>query len=646
MKALEIDIETYSSVNLAKCGVYRYTESPDFEILLFGYSADGSAVKTVDLASGEELPADILHALTDDSVIKWAHNAQFERVCLSRYLGLPQGTYLDPEAWRCSMVWAAYMGLPLSLEGVGAVLGLEKQKLTEGKDLIRYFSVPCSPTKSNGGRTRNMPGHDPEKWSRYKAYNIRDVETEMQIREKLANFPVPDFVWDEYHLDQEINDRGILVDMPFVKQALAIDEITRSRLTEAMRNITNLENPNSVAQMKSWLSDNGLETDTLGKKTVAALINETDGDVSGALALRQQLAKSSVKKYQAMANAACADDRCRGMFQFYGANRTGRFAGRMVQLQNLPQNHMGDLSQARALVRAGNMDALDMLYDDIPDTLSQLIRTAFIPAVGKKFYVADFSAIEARVIAWFAGESWRTQVFKDGGDIYCASASQMFKVPVEKHGINGHLRQKGKIAELALGYGGSVGALKAMGALEMGLEEEELQPLVNAWRESNPHIVSFWWDVDAAVKTAVKERRQTTVKEITFYYRSGMLFIRLPSGRTLAYVKPRMGENRFGGESVTYEGVGSTKKWERIESYGPKIVENIVQATSRDILMYAMKNLREYRIVAHVHDEIIIEANPEVSLETVCKEMGRVPPWAEGLILRADGYTCDFYMKD
>lgn len=646
MKNLEIDIETYSSVSLQKCGVYKYAESPDFEILLFGYSPDGAPVKTIDLASGEKLPADVRHALTDDSVVKWAHNAQFERVCLSRYLGLPQGMYLDPEAWRCSMVWAAYMGLPLSLEGVGAVLGLEKQKLTEGKDLIRYFSVPCNPTKANGGRTRNLPEHDPEKWARYKAYNVRDVETEMQIREKLAGFPVPDFVWDEYHLDQEINDRGIRVDMPFVRQALAIDEISRNRLTEAMKSITDLENPNSVAQMKSWLSDNGLETDTLGKKTVAVLIEETDGDISEALSLRQQLAKSSVKKYQAMENAACADDRCRGMFQFYGANRTGRFAGRLVQLQNLPQNHMNDLAEARALVREGNMDALDMLYDDIPDTLSQLIRTAFIPAEGQKFYVADFSAIEARVIAWFAGEDWRTQVFKDGGDIYCASASQMFKVPVVKHGVNGHLRQKGKIAELALGYGGSVGALKAMGALEMGLEEEELQPLVNVWRESNPHIVSFWWDVDAAVKRVVKERRQETVKGVTFYYRSGMLFIRLPSGRTLAYVKPRMGENRFGGESVTYEGVGSTKKWERIESYGPKFVENIVQATSRDILMYAMKTLRHCSIVAHVHDEIIIEADPRVSLDVVCEQMGRVPPWAAGLILRADGYTCDFYMKD
>lgn len=662
MKNIEIDIETYSSVSLQKCGVYKYAESPDFEILLFGYSVDGSPVTTVDLACGEEIPEAVLDALTDDTVTKWAHNAQFERVCLSRYLS-DRGISLDPfhdnhplsrecarflnlESWRCSMVWAAYMGLPLSLEGVGAVLGLEKQKLTEGKDLIRYFSVPCSPTKANGGRTRNLPGHDMEKWERYKAYNIRDVETEMQICEKLSKFPVPEEIWDEYHIDQEINDRGIHVDMPFVEQAIAVDELSRKRLTAAMKELTDLENPNSVSQMKEWLSGNGLETDTLGKKAVAALIEETDGEVSEALSLRQQLAKSSVKKYQAMQNAACADDRCRGMFQFYGANRTGRFAGRLVQLQNLPQNHMTDLEQARSLVRLGNMDALDMLYDDIPDMLSQLIRTAFIPSDGQKFYVADFSAIEARVIAWFAGEDWRTQVFQDGGDIYCASASQMFKVPVEKHGVNGHLRQKGKIAELALGYGGSVGALKAMGAIDMGLAEEELQPLVNAWRQSNPHIVRFWWDVDSAVKKAIKEHQPQTVKGVKFYYQSGMLFILLPSGRRLAYVKPRMGENRFGGESVTYEGVSGTKKWERIESYGPKFVENIVQATSRDILMYAMKTLRCCEIVAHVHDEIIIEADPKMSLEVLCEQMAHVPPWADGLLLRTDGYVCDFYKKD
>ena len=661
MKNLEIDIETYSSVSLQKCGVYKYAEADDFEILLFGYSVDGGKVDVIDLASGEEIPADILKALTDDTVIKWAFNAQFERVCLSRYLSdkgisldpfhdqhplsTECGRFLNPEAWKCSMVWSAYMGLPLSLEGIGAVLGLEKQKLSEGKDLIKYFSVPCNPTKANGGRTRNLPEHDPEKWFRFKAYNVRDVETEMQIQKRLAKYPVPEEVWEEYHIDQEINDRGILADMDFVERAISIDEKSRSRLMADMRELTELDNPNSVVQMKEWLSDNGVEMDTLGKKAVAAMIEETDGDVSEALSLRQQLAKSSVKKYQAMKNAACRDNRCRGMFQFYGANRTGRFAGRLVQLQNLPQNHMPDLEQARAIVKSGDYEILDMLYDDIPDTLSQLIRTAFIPKPGTKFYVADFSAIEARVIAWFAGEQWRTKVFEEGGDIYCASASQMFKVPVEKHGVNGHLRQKGKIAELALGYGGSVGALKSMGALDNGLTEDELQPLVDAWRQSNPHIVSFWWDIHRAVKKAIKERMPQTAYGIKIFCQSGMLFITLPSGRNLSYVKPRIGENRFGGESVTYEGIGGTKKWERLESYGPKFVENIVQATSRDLLMNAIKTLRCCSIVAHIHDEIIIEADPSMSLDVLCEQMARTPPWAKGLLLRADGYVCDFYKK-
>lgn len=646
MRTISVDLETFSSVSLQKCGVYKYAESPDFEILLFGYSVDGGDVRVIDIACGEKIPGEILAALTDDTVTKWAFNAQFERVCLSRYLGLPQGEFLDSVSWRCSMVWSAYMGLPLSLEGVGAVLGLEKQKLTEGKELIRYFCSPCKETKKNGGRTRNLPMHDGDKWIRFKAYNKRDVETEMQIQNRLAKFPVPDEIWGEYHLDQEINDRGIRVDKTLVRQAIRLDEMTKKRLTEDLRYLTDLDNPNSVVQLKGWLADSGLETETLGKKAVASLIGETEGDVSEVLSLRLQLARSSVKKYQAMENAACRDDRCRGMFQFYGANRTGRFAGRLVQLQNLPQNHMSDLAEARSLVRAGNTETLDLLYDDIPDTLSQLVRTAFIPAEGLKFYVADFSAIEARVIAWFAGEHWRTEVFKAGGDIYCASASQMFGVPVEKHGVNGHLRQKGKIAELALGYGGGIGALKAMGALEMGLEEEELQPLVDAWRASNPNIVRFWWDVDRAVKKVTKERSSVSVRGVRFFYQSGMLFVTLPSGRNLAYVKPRIGENRFGGESVVYEGVGSTKKWDWIESYGPKFVENIVQATARDILMYAMKTLRGFRIVAHVHDEIVIEADPDTSLDEICAAMGRVPPWAEGLVLRADGYTCDFYMKD
>lgn len=646
LKSIAWDLETYSSVDLAKCGVYRYCESEDFEILLAAYSVDGGAVRVVDLACGEKLPEEILDALEDETVEKWSYNSQFERICLSRFLGYPAGNYLAPASWRCSMVWASTLGLPRSLESVGAVLGLEKQKLTEGKDLIRYFCVPCRPTKANGGRMRNLPEHAPEKWERFKAYNLRDVETEMQIQERLSRFPVPASIWEEYHLDQEINDRGIGVDMELVRQAIAVDARSRERLTAAMRELTELENPNSVQQMKQWLADQGMETDTLGKKAVAELIRTAPEPLREVLSLRQQLAKSSVKKYTAMENAVCADSRAHGMFQFYGANRTGRFSGRLIQLQNLYKNTMPDLAQARALVRSGNYEALSMLYEDIPDTLSQLIRTAFVPQNGRKFIVADFSAIEARVIAWFAGERWRLKVFEDGGDIYCASASQMFHVPVEKHGVNGHLRQKGKIAELALGYGGSVGALKSMGALEMGLAEEELQPLVDAWRSSNPMITQFWWDVDRAVKDCIRQRVPTETHGLRFAYRSAMLFITLPSGRKLAYVKPRIGENQFGGESVTYMGVSGTKKWERLESYGPKFVENIVQGTARDILCYAMRTLRNCAIVAHVHDEIIIEADRRMSLSAVCEQMGRTPPWAKGLKLRADGYECEFYQKD
>lgn len=642
MRSISIDIESYSDVDLSKCGVYKYASSPAFEILLFGYAVDGGAVQVVDLACGEKIPDEVIEALSDESVIKWAFNAMFERVCLSNYLG----EWLEPEGWHCTMVWSATLGLPLSLENAGAALGLEKQKLSEGKELIRYFCVPCKPTKTNGGRTRNLPEHDRERWERFKAYNLRDVEAEMQIQHKLLRFPVPDSVWEEYRQDQEINDRGIGVDMELVRQAIAMDARSREKLSAAMRELTDLENPNSVQQMKQWLAENGLETDTLGKKAVAELIKTAPEPLREVLSLRQQLAKSSVKKYTAMEKAVCEDSRAHGMFQFYGANRTGRFSGRLIQLQNLPQNHMPDLAQARELVRSGDYDALSMLYEDIPDTLSQLIRTAFVPQDGRKFIVADFSAIEARVIAWFAGERWRLKVFEDGGDIYCASASQMFHVPVEKHGVNGHLRQKGKIAELALGYGGSVGALKSMGALEMGLAEEELQPLVDAWRNSNPMITQFWWDVDRAVKECIKKRLQTETHGVRFTYQSGMLFITLPSGRRLAYVKPRIGENCFGGESVTYMGVGGTKKWERLESYGPKFVENIVQATSRDILCYAMQTLKNCAIVAHVHDEIIIEADRRMSLAAVCEQMGRTPLWAKGLKLRADGYECEFYEKD
>jgi len=646
MKTLSIDIETYSSTNLSKSGVYRYCESNDFEILLFAYSADSGPIQVIDLACGEKLPDAILAALTNDAVIKWAFNASFERICLSRYLGLPTGDYLSPKSWHCSMIWSATMGLPLSLVGVGAVLGLTKQKLSEGKDLIKYFCQPCTATKVNGGRTRNRPFHALDKWALFKSYNLRDVEVEMAIQKKLAHFPVPDSIWAEYHLDQQINDRGVLLDMDLVQQAITMDSRSRSELISTMKAITELENPNSVQQMKGWLADNGLETDTLGKKVVNELIKIAPPELQKVLALRQQLAKSSVRKYQTMENAVCADGRARGMFQFYGANRTGRFSGRLIQLQNLPQNHISDLAEARALVRSGNFDGVELLYEDVPDTLSQLIRTAFIPRDGAKFLVADFSAIEARVIAWFAGESWRQKVFAKGGDIYCASASQMFKVPVEKHGVNSHLRQKGKISELALGYGGSVGALKAMGALDMGLTEDELPPLVAAWRHSNPHIVQFWWDVDRAVIEAVKHKHTNTTQGITFSCKSGMLFITLPSGRKLAYVKPRTGINKFGGECITYEGVGATKKWERLDSYGPKFVENIVQATSRDILCYALQTLGNCSIVMHIHDEVVIEAPPDLSLATICEQMGRTPPWVKGLLLRADGYETSFYKKD
>ena len=646
MKTLSIDIETYSDIPLQKTGVYRYCESPNFEILLFGYSIDSGPVQVVDLACGEHIPKEVLAALEDDSVIKWAFNAAFERVCLSRYLGYPTGEYLDPESWHCSMVWAATMGLPLSLEGVGAVLGLEKQKLTEGKELIKYFCQPCLPTKANGQRTRNRPFHAPDKWGLFKRYNARDVEAEMGIQQKLSKFPVPPQVWEEYDIDQEINDRGVRIDMELVEQAIQMDARSRQELTDAMKRMTALENPNSVQQMKQWLSDNGMETDSLGKKVVAELLKTAPPELAEVLTLRQQLAKSSVRKYQAMEKTVCSDNRARGMFMFYGANRTGRFSGRNIQLQNLPQNHLPDLAEARALVRSGDFDAVKLLYEDVPDTLSQLIRTAFIPREGAQFLVADFSAIEARVIAWFAGESWRQEVFAKGGDIYCASASQMFKVPVEKHGINGHLRQKGKIAELALGYGGSVGALKAMGALEMGLTDEELPQLVDAWRQSNPNIVKFWWAVDKAVMEAVRYKHTTTDYGLTFSCRSGMLFITLPSGRRLAYVKPKVGTNKFGGECITYEGIGSTKKWERLDSYGPKFVENIVQATARDILCYAMRTLRCCSIVMHIHDELVIEADPRMSLDAVCEQMGRTPPWAKGLLLRADGYATPFYKKD
>ena len=661
MKEMSIDLETFSDIDISKSGVYKYAESDRFEILLFGVSIDGGPVQVYDLACGDQIPDEILSALADESVTKWAFNASFERICLSNWLKRshpeyflgysipedPAGQYLNPESWKCTMIWSAYMGLPLSLEGVGAVLKLQNQKLKEGKDLIRYFCTPCRPTKANGGRARNLPQHDSEKWMRFKEYNLRDVEVETDIKKRLAKYPVPDFIWDEYHLDQEINDRGIALDMNVVRNAISFDGHSRETLTASMQAITGLENPNSVQQMKEWLTDHGMEADALDKKAVKELIRNSDNQtVQTALMLRQQLAKSSVKKYQAMQNAFCRDGRAHGMFQFYGANRSGRWAGRLIQLQNLPQNHLPDLDQARQYVMDGDYEMLELLYDSVPAVLSELIRTAFIPRPRYKFIVSDFSAIEARVLAFLAGETWRSKVFAEGKDIYCASASQMFGVPVEKHGINSHLRQKGKIAELALGYGGSVGALKSMGALDMGLSEEELQPLVNSWRASNPMITAFWWDVDRAVKTAITQRIPTEVRSIRFFYKSGMLFIQLPSGRRLSYVKPRIGINQFGGESVTYEGVGTTKKWERIESYGPKFVENIVQAISRDILCHAMKTLRHCFIVGHVHDELIIECSPGVDLKAVCEQMGQSPEWMPDIQLRADGYETQWYRKD
>lgn len=654
VKSISIDLETYSEVNLKKCGVYKYAEADSFEILLFGYSIDGGEVQVVDLAQGEDLPSEIIIALGDPQVVKIAHNASFERVCLSmwlrkhypQYFPLAPWRYLDPGQWKCSKVMAQYNGLPASLESVGEVLRFDERKLKEGKDLIQYFCVPCAPTKTNGGRTRNRPEDAPEKWELFKKYNKRDVEVEMQILKRLEKYPVPGFVWEEYYLDQEINDRGVQLDMPLVRNAIKFDERSRNRLMIAMQNLTGLDNPNSVQQLRQWLSENGMELDSLGKKEVAVAAKDAPEDVAKVLSLRLQIAKSSIKKYQAMADVVSADGRARGTFVFYGASRTGRWSGSKIQLQNLPQNHMSDLAEARELVRSGDYETMELLYDSIPSTLSELIRTALIPRAGYKFVVADFSAIEARVIAYLAGEMWRQEVFANNGDIYCASASQMFKVPVVKHGINGHLRQKGKIAELALGYGGGVGALTAMGALEMGLQEEELQPLVDSWRNTNPNITALWWNMDRCVKQTITERIETETNGIRFSYRSGMLFMHLPSGRALAYVKPRIGENKFGGESITYEGTGSTKKWERLESYGPKFVENCVQAVSRDILCESMKRLSRYRIVGHVHDEVIIECPMDTKVETICEIMGRSPDWMPDILLRADGYETPFYKKD
>lgn len=641
MRILSIDIETYSDVDLSKSGVYPYAESDNFEILFFGYSVDGHPPQVIDLANGEQLPDDIIAALTDPNVIKTAYNAMFERICISKHLGLPKGTYLDPTQWHCTMVWAATLGLPMSLAGVGAVLGLDKQKMSEGKDLIKFF---CIPDKDGN---RHHPKVHPGKWELFKSYNCRDVEVEIAIQQRLAKYPVPDFVWNEYHLDQQINDRGIGVDMELVRHAITINEDIKNEITAEIQALTMLDNPNSVQQMKEWLAENGMETESLGKQAVKELLETAPPELAKVLSLRQQLAKSSVKKYDAMLSSHCIDDRIRGMFQFYGANRSGRFSGRLVQLQNLYRNSMPHLDTARDLIKADDIETLDLLFGDIPDVLSQLIRTALVPkAPYKRFIVADFTSIEGVVLSWLAGEQWRLDVFKNGGDIYCISASKIFGVPIVKHGINGHLRQKGKIAELACGYGGSVGAMKAMGAQEMGLSDDEIQQIVTDWRDASPNIVKLWWDVDRAVKKCIKEKTEANVKGLHIFCESGFLFIELPSGRRLAYVKPKIGENKFGGESVTYMGVGEQKKWERIESYGPKFVENIIQGIARDILLHAMMNLRDYRIVAHVHDEVIIEATDDITVDEIVQKMCITPRWARGLTLRADGYECEFYMKD
>ena len=655
---ITIDIETRSDKDISKCGVYAYTDTPYFDILLFAYSIDGQPIQVVDMANGEEIPESILAALADENVVKRAFNCNFERVCLSKYLrkNYPQyfqsysidedtvGDFLNPESWHCSMIHARTLGLPSSLAEVGKVLGIEQQKMTEGKALVKFFCVPYD-TVDGVPQFHNLKDY-PDKWEIFKAYNKRDVEAELEIDRKLSRFPVPDFLWKEFYLDQEINDRGILVDMQLADKAINLDAEAKEELTAEMKRLTGVENPNSVYQLLDWLETQGYKSDSLGKAQVQELIKTAKEPVKSVLQLRLQLSKSSVKKYTAMKNTACSDNRARGMFSFYGASRTGRWAGRNVQLQNLPQNHLPDLSEARELVKYGSFEDIQMLYDDVPDTLSQLIRTAFIPKQGMKFIVADFSAIEARVIAWLAGEEWRMKAFANGEDIYCASASKMFGVPVVKHGENGHLRQKGKISELACGFGGSVGAMKAMGADSLGLSDTELKQIVTDWREASPHITEHWWAVDRAVKKAVKEKTATKTHGLLFSYEAGFLFIRLPSGRRLAYAKPYIGKNKFGGESVTYMGINAQKKWDRLESYGPKFVENCVQGIARDLLMYSMQTLSQYFIVGHIHDEMIIECPKDTKLDEICQQMARTPDWAKGLLLRADGYECSFYKKD
>lgn len=643
MKNLIIDIETYSSEDISKCGVYKYVEANDFEILLFGYSVDFGEVRVVDLARGEVITQEIIEAIKNDDVLKWAHNASFERICLSRYLDLPTHTYLDPSSWRCSMVYASCLSLPKSLKDLGYILKLDKQKLEEGKELIKYFSVPCKPTKSNNYRTRNLPKDDPLKWETFKAYNKRDVETECEIIKRLESHSLVSTIWMEYGESESINDRGVLIDEKLVNNAIDISDKTILILKNTMQKLTNLENPNSVMQLKNWLKEQGLEVEDLGKKNVQNIIKNAPSDlINLVLALRLQTSKSSIKKYEAIKNCKCSDSRVRGMFQFVGATRTGRYASKFIQLQNLRQNHLSNLSDIRELVKNGDIEALNLLYDDIPDVLSQLIRTAFIPKKDHKFIVADFSAIEARVLAWYAGETWVLDAFKNGEDIYCATASKMYGVPVVKHGVNGDLRQKGKQATLSCGYGGSVGALKAMGALDAGLKEDELQELVDTWRSANPHIVKFWWDVDKAIKKAYSKRVTVRLNNLLFNYKGSIMYITLPSGRSIAYVRFRVRED----ESITYEGKLPNNKWGEIESYGPKFVENIVQATARDILCNSIHNLKAYDIVMHIHDEVVIEASKETKLEEVTSLMSKSPSWANDLLLRADGYECNFYQKD
>lgn len=655
---ITIDIETKSDKDISKCGIYAYTDTPYFDILLFAYSIDGQPVQVVDTANGEEIPENVLAALADENVVKRAFNCNFERVCLSKYLreNYPQyfqsysidedtvGDFLNPESWHCSMIHARTLGLPSSLAEVGKVLGIEQQKMTDGKALVKFFCVPYDTI--DGVPQFHSPTDYPDKWEIFKAYNKRDVEAELEIDRKLSRFPVPDFIWQEFYLDQEINDRGILVDMQLADKAIGLDAEAKEELTAEMKRLTGVENPNSVYQLLDWLETQGYKSDSLGKTQVQELIKTAKEPVKSVLQMRLQLSKSSVKKYTAMKNTACSDNRARGMFSFYGVSRTGRWAGRNVQLQNLPQNHLPDLTEARELVKYGSFEDIQMLYDDVPDILSQLIRTAFITRQGMKFIVADFSAIEARVIAWLAGEEWRMKAFANGEDIYCASASKMFGVPVVKHGENGHLRQKGKISELACGFGGSVGAMKAMGADSLGLSDTELKQIVTDWREASPHITELWWAVDRAVKKAVKEKTATKTHGLLFSYEAGFLFIRLPSGRRLAYAKPYIGKNKFGGESVTYMGINAQKKWDRLESYGPKFVENCVQGIARDLLMYSMQALSQYFIVGHIHDEMIIECPKDTKLDEICQQMARTPDWAKGLLLRADGYECSFYKKD